>query len=71
MGSIGTAVHSWRQTVAVKQQQRQSDIDSFTADQDAAMTEKITAIDDTVVLSKMLATGELKSEAVTRAYITR
>ncbi|KAM0261876.1 hypothetical protein ACHAQJ_002079 [Trichoderma viride] len=70
MSSADTAAHSWRQTVAVKQQQRQSDIDSFIADQDLIMTEKITAINDTVVLSKMLAAGELKSEAVTRAYIT-
>ncbi|KAL7796011.1 amidase signature domain-containing protein [Trichoderma ceciliae] len=68
--SVGTAVRDWRQIAAMKQQQRQSDIDSFIVDQDPAITEKITAIDDTVALSKMLAAGELKSEAVTRAYIT-
>ncbi|KAL7949438.1 amidase signature domain-containing protein [Trichoderma barbatum] len=61
----------WRQTVAAKQKQRQLDIDAFITDEDPALTEKITAIDDTVVLSSLLATGELKSEDVTRAYITR
>ncbi|UKZ48523.1 hypothetical protein TrVGV298_002748 [Trichoderma virens] len=66
-----SAQHDWRQTVAAKQQQRQSNIDAFIADQDPALTEKITAIDDTVLLSRLLATGELKSEDVTRAYITR
>ncbi|EHK25658.1 uncharacterized protein TRIVIDRAFT_62326 [Trichoderma virens Gv29-8] len=65
-----SAQHDWRQTVAAKQQQRQSNIDAFIADQDPALTEKITAIDDTVLLSRLLATGELKSEDVTRAYIT-
>lgn len=66
-----SAEHDWRQTVAVKQQQRQSNVDAFIADQDPALTEKITALDDVVVLSKLLATGELKSEDVTKAYITR
>ncbi|KAL7933274.1 amidase signature domain-containing protein [Trichoderma chlorosporum] len=60
----------WRQTFARKQQLRQSDIDAFTADQDPDLTEKITAIDDTVILSRLLATGELKSEDVAKAYIT-
>ncbi|KAL6702271.1 amidase signature domain-containing protein [Trichoderma pleuroticola] len=66
-----SAERDWRQTVAAKQQQRQSNIDAFIADQDPALTEKITAIDDLVVLSKLLATGELKSEDVIKAYITR
>ncbi|PTB68546.1 amidase [Trichoderma citrinoviride] len=60
----------WRQIAAAKQQQRQADIDAFVADQDPALTDRITAIDDTVVLARMLAGGELTSEDVTRAYIT-
>lgn len=66
-----SAERDWRRTVAAKQQQRQSDVDAFIADQDPALTEKITAIDDIVVLSQLLATGELKCEDVTKAYITR
>lgn len=66
-----SAERDWRQVVAAKQQQRQLDVDAFIADQDPVLTERITAIDDIVVLSKLLATGELKSEDVTKAYITR
>ena len=61
----------WRQIAAAKQQQRQADIDAFVADQDPALTDRITAIDDTVVLARMLAEGGLPSKDVTRAYITR
>lgn len=71
MGSVGAEVSGWQQTVAVKRQQRQAAIESFIVDQDPTVTEKITSIDDTIVLSGKLATGELTSEAVTKAYITR